>query len=63
MPDRLLPLPAFLIDGGEAGWSEVRDALRLTGFFLERDLLTAGRAGVLDARERLATRVGRLAGG
>jgi len=61
--DRLLPLPAFLIDGGEAGWAEVRDALRLTGFFLERDLLTAGRAGVLDARERLATRVGRLAGG
>ncbi len=61
--DRLLPLPAFLLAGGEAGWGDVRDALRLTGFFLERDLLSGHRAGVLDARERLATRVGRLAGG
>lgn len=61
--DRLLPLPPFLLAGGEAGWDEVRDALRLTGFFLERDLLSGYRAGVLDARERLVTRVGRLAGG
>ena len=37
--DRLLPLPRFLLAGGEAGWGDVRDALRLTGFFLERDLL------------------------
>jgi DNA repair protein RecO (recombination protein O) len=61
--DKLLPLPRFLIGGGEAGWSEVRDALRLTGFFLERDLLPGYKAGVLDARERLASRVARLAGG
>ena len=61
--DKLLPLPRFLIEGGEAGWGDVRDALRLTGFFLERDLLSGSRAGVLDARERLAARVGRLAGG
>ena len=41
----------------------MRDALRLTGFFLERDLLVGHRAGVLDARERLVTRIGRLADG
>ncbi len=58
---RLLPLPRFLLAGGEAGWADVRDALRLTGFFLERDLLGQSRAGVLDARERLVTRVRRLA--
>ncbi len=60
---KLLPLPRFLLAGGEAEWAEVRDALRLTGFFLERDLLGDTRAGVLDARERLVTRIGRLAGG
>ena len=65
--DRLLPLPRFLLEGGDAGWEDVRAALRLTGFFLERDLLPAHRsghkAGVLDARERLVARVARLAGG
>lgn len=60
---KLLPLPRFLLAGGEAEWPEVRDALRLTGFFLERDLLATARAGVLDARERLVTRIGRLADG
>jgi DNA repair protein RecO (recombination protein O) len=61
--DRLLSLPRFLLTGGEAGWDDVRDALRLTGFFLERDLLTGPRASILDARARLVTRVGRLAEG
>lgn len=60
--DRLLPLPRFLLAGGDAGWGEVRDALRLTGFFLERDLLAGPRSGVLDARARLVDRIGRLAG-
>jgi DNA repair protein RecO (recombination protein O) len=60
---RLLPLPRFLLEGGEAGWDAVRDALRLTGFFLERDLLTGSRgAAVLDARARLIARIRRLAG-
>ncbi len=60
---KLLPLPRFLLAGGEAEWAEVREALRLTGFFLERDLLVGHRAAVLDARERLVTRIGRLSGG
>jgi DNA repair protein RecO (recombination protein O) len=61
--DRLLPLPRFLLAGGEAGWADVRDALRLTGFFLDRDLLAGPRATILDARERLVARVRRLAEG
>ncbi len=32
---RLLPLPQFLLDGGAARMSEVCNALRLTGYFLE----------------------------
>lgn len=60
---RLLPLPAFLLKGGDADWPAVRDALKLTGFFLERDLLNGRQAQVLDARERLAGRIARLAGG
>jgi len=61
--DRLLPLPAFLLAGGEASWGDIRDALRLTGFFLDRDLLSGPRLSVLDARDRLVTRIRRLAGG
>jgi len=61
--DRLLPLPRFLLEGGEAEWGDIRQALRLTGFFLDRDLLAGPRAFVLDARERLTARIARLAGG
>jgi DNA repair protein RecO (recombination protein O) len=61
--DRLLPLPRFLLDGGEAEWSDIREALRLTGFFLDRDLLAGPRAAILDARERLSMRIARLAEG
>jgi DNA repair protein RecO (recombination protein O) len=61
--DKLLPLPSFLLNGGEAEWGDIRDALRLTGFFLDRDLLAGPRASVLDARDRLAARIRRLAGG
>ncbi|HEX8445040.1 MAG TPA: DNA repair protein RecO [Sphingomonas sp.] len=57
--DRLLPLPAFLIDGGAAEWDAIRDGLRLTGHFLARDLLTERRAMVLAARERLILRLQR----
>jgi len=60
--DRLLPLPRFLIAGGEADWAAVRDALRLTGFFLTRDLLTGRAAAALAGRERLMDRIARLAG-
>lgn len=57
--DRLLPLPPFLIEGGGGEWAEILDGLRLTGFFLERSVLTERRADVLAARERLVDRLKR----
>ncbi|WP_419825641.1 DNA repair protein RecO [Sphingomonas sp.] len=59
--DRLLPLPRFLIEGGEAGWREVAQALAITGLFLERDLLGGREARLLAARQRLTDRIARLA--
>ncbi|ETI63899.1 DNA repair protein RecO [Sphingobium sp. C100] len=56
---RLLPLPAFLIEGGMGDWGQILDGLRLTGFFLERSVLTDRRADVLAARERLVERLKR----
>ncbi len=57
--DRLLPLPAFLRDGAEAGWSDIFDALAITGHFLARDMMTDRRAGALAARGRLLDRMKR----
>ncbi|MET0372162.1 MAG: DNA repair protein RecO [Sphingobium sp.] len=56
---RLLPLPAFLLGRGGGEWPAILDGLRLTGFFLERSLLTERRADVLAARERLVERLKR----
>jgi DNA repair protein RecO (recombination protein O) len=59
--DRLLPLPAYLLDGeGSPLWSDIRDGLRLTGHFLARDLLIERQADVLAARERLVERLKRI---
>jgi DNA repair protein RecO (recombination protein O) len=55
----LLPLPPFLLHGGSGDWAQVIDGLRLTGFFLERSLLTDWRADILAARERLVDRLKR----
>jgi DNA repair protein RecO (recombination protein O) len=60
--DRLLRLPPFLLDGGEAGAADVLDALALTGHFLSRDLLQGRAADVLAARDRLVERIRRMAG-
>lgn len=61
--DRLLPLPPFLVEGGgEADWAEILDGLKLTGYFLDRDVLTERRAVVLDARIRLVERLRRIVG-
>ena len=59
---RLLPLPAFIREGGTGGWGDILDGLALTGHFLRRDLLTDRAAGVFDARERLVERLRRAAG-
>ncbi|WP_343347904.1 DNA repair protein RecO [Sphingomicrobium sp. XHP0239] len=60
--DKLLPLPAFLFEGGAGEWPAILDGLTLSGHFIERDLLTDRAARALDARERLLTRLRRAAG-
>lgn len=60
--DKLLPLPAFLIrSDADSEWADIVDGLKLTGYFLARDLLVDRRADILDARERLVDRIKRLA--
>ncbi|MEO8723480.1 MAG: DNA repair protein RecO [Sphingobium sp.] len=56
---RLLPLPAFLTDGGAAEWPDIFDGLALTGHFLARSILVERRADVLASRERLIDRLKR----
>ncbi len=56
---RLLPLPTFARSGGAAEWRDILDGLRLTGHFLERDLLHGKAVGILAARERLVDRLKR----
>lgn len=56
---RLFRLPPFLRQGGAAEWDDIRDGLRLTGHFLDRDLLHGRAAEVLAARARLVDRINR----
>ena len=56
---RLLPLPAFLIEGREAGWDDILAGLKLTGHFIAQSLLTGRSADILAARERLVERLKR----
>lgn len=59
---KLLRLPAFVRGGGKASWNEIADGLKLTGHFLERDLLAARARPVAQARVRLVDRLRRAAG-
>ena len=59
---KLLPLPPFVREGGQAGWSDIIDGLALSGHFLMRDLITDRAAPVAAARERLIGRLRRAAG-
>ena len=56
---RLLPLPTFLVRGGAAEWDDVLAGLRITGHFLERDVLVDRRADALASRARLIDRLKR----
>ena len=51
---KLLPLPAFLVTGDPATAAEVGAAMRTTGWFLERDVLTGTATALRATRERLA---------
>ena len=59
---KLLPLPKFVREGGNASWPEVRDGLELSGHFLLRDVLTGRSAGLADTRARLVDRLLRAGG-
>ena len=59
---KLLPLPAFVREGGPASWSDILDGLELSGHFLMRDLLTDRAAPVADSRSRLLDRLRKAAG-
>jgi DNA repair protein RecO (recombination protein O) len=59
---KLLPLPRFIREGGQAGWDDILDGLGLSGHFLMRDLITDRAAPVGAARERLIERLRRAAG-
>lgn len=56
---RLLPLPAFVREGGAAEWTDILAGLTLTGHFLARDLLHGRAADILAARTRLIDRLNR----
>jgi DNA repair protein RecO (recombination protein O) len=52
--DQLLPLPGFLVGQGKVSIGAVREALRMTGFFLENWVCPAfERKGLPEARGRL----------
>jgi DNA repair protein RecO (recombination protein O) len=55
--DKLLALPAFLVNEGGAGWSDIIDGLALTGHFLERDVLNDRAGAIIESRYRLVDRL------
>ncbi|QNE31885.1 DNA repair protein RecO [Sphingomonas sp. NBWT7] len=57
--NRLMPLPPFLLAGGDPDWPDVFAALAITERFLARDVLVDRRAETLAARERLIDRLKR----
>jgi DNA repair protein RecO (recombination protein O) len=59
---KLLPLPRFVRDGGQAGWNDIIAGLALSGHFLMRDLISDRATPVASARERMIERLRRAAG-
>jgi DNA repair protein RecO (recombination protein O) len=59
---RLLPLPAFVREGGRASWREIDEGLSLTGHFLLRDVIPERSRPVAQARSRLVERLRRAGG-
>jgi DNA repair protein RecO (recombination protein O) len=56
---KLLPLPAFVREGGRASWEEIEQGLALTGHFLLRDLISDRSRPIAAARARLVERLRR----
>lgn len=59
---KLLPLPRFVHEGGQASWPEIVQGLGLTGHFLLRDVLADRSRPVAEARQRLVDRLRRAGG-
>jgi|SRR6185312_10937233 len=59
---KLLPLPAFVREGGRATLPDIAQGLDLTGHFLERNLLADRFHSIGEARERLVERLRRAGG-
>lgn len=55
--EKLLPLPAFMIDRGEPTWPEVAAGFALTGYFLQNWLLAPDGGTLPEARERLVQKL------
>ena len=58
---KLLPLPAFVREGGVGSWADILDGLALSGHFLMRDLITDRSTPVAEGRVRLVERLRRAA--
>lgn len=58
----LLALPSFLLDGGEGDPRSLADAMKLTGFFLERHAFGHHGGSIPPARRRLFERMLRQIG-
>ena len=56
--DKLLPLPRFLVEGGEGDDADIHAGLMLTGYFLERHGLDSHNHALPAARIRLLARFG-----
>lgn len=59
---RMLPLPALLLGDGEGDPAQWRDGLRLTGYFLTRDVFGLRHRPLPLARQALYDRVATMAG-
>lgn len=59
---KLLPMPAFVREGGPATWEEIAQGLDLTGHFLVRDVLNDRARPLKEPRERLVARLRRAGG-
>lgn len=59
--DKLLPLPRFVLHEGEpATLEEIAQSLRLTGYFLEKQLLEAAGAHLPQERDQIAAQILRM---
>ncbi len=58
--ERLLPLPGFLRDDGEAQANDVAEGFRLTGYFLERDVFAPRGLKMPQARHAYLAELAKL---